>query len=44
MDFEGVMEFTNNSGNGEGAVYLLSFGQMNLLRGARFIFDGNVGK
>lgn len=44
MDFEGTMEFTNNNGNGEGALYLLSFGQMSLLEGASFTFEGNVGK
>lgn len=44
VDFEGEVEFTNNSVKGEGALYLRSFGQIRIHKGTHFVFDGNIGK
>lgn len=44
VDFEGEIGFWNNSANREGVLHLLSFGQMRLQQGTRFVFKGNVGR
>ena len=45
VDIQGSMDFINNiAENDEGALTLLSFGQIRLARGVRINFEGNVGR
>jgi hypothetical protein len=43
VDFEGQIEFINNTGDSAVAMHLISFGQARLLTGLRMIFIGNNG-
>ena len=44
VDFQGHLRFINNSAIGEGALSLLSFGQMRMNKGLSIDFDGNTGR
>lgn len=44
VDFRGQMSFINNSATGEGALSLLSFGQIRMNKGLSINFEGNSGR
>ena len=44
VHFQDEIEFKNNQVSGEGALYLLSFGQMRLNQGTQLKFEENIGR